>query len=413
MKNTSLLSFLLFSYFIIGPFYWFVGVSPTQLSMTKAVLLFLIVLISQINLLKKKKISKDPIFKYMFLALLMLCISSMVISLLKSSYDGLYFVLQIIISAYFLYLGVEYGPSFFEEYDRKITLKKFIIFLFFLFLAIFFWASMMYSPSFLSNPYIETSFGAQLHQTGFSGGRTGWSVGFGFLACFMFYFISKGNSAKTAMLTLIYLALCFYIISLPGGRSGTILFFCISVLFISKLSNRFGRMRAFLYPVILLSVFFVFYIILIGSDSRLIGTLSEASNINDFSNSRLAGYKVAITLIADNPLGYGFNNINLFNYNMGYSDVHNSWLKLGLELGVIPAILFLIILTYSLILLQKRINLNDTLSLSLLTVLYAGFYYSLFEPVGFLGNMQQTLIFWFSYGALISTSRKNSFNATG
>lgn len=406
MKVKIFAYFIILLLFILGPFYWLPGISPSHLTAFKASLLSLSMALILIDLFKDPKIISSSTLSIMFFGLFCLVFSSVYILIIYPTDSGRYFLAQVIISSFFLLIGVKYGKDFFESLLSTNKRYKILIFVTLITVAILLGISFLLSPSFLQNPFIQNTYANQLSNTGFGGGRTGWAVGFTFLSCFLLALIKSENKINNLISLITYLILCTIIVAIPGGRSGIIFFLAFSFLVIRLATQPFKKYRYLAYIYVSSIIVIFLYTLLDYSESRFIDTLLNSRNLNDLSSSRLDGYIVALQLLSDNPFGYGFNSINLEDYNIYYKTVHNVWLALALQLGVIPVALFLLTYLITLIHLVKRANMDDYVTVGLVALVFSGFYYSFFEPVSFLGNMQQTLIYWFSLGALIRINFK-------
>jgi O-antigen ligase len=135
---------------------------------------------------------------------------------------------------------------------------------------------------------------------------------------------------------------------------------------------------------------------------RLFENKSTFEALDHFSADRLSGYLYAVNAFLERPItGYGFGNV-IYDGR----EIHNVWLRLLVEAGILLPTVFLYIIANSIksvkMLMQKNrssstsadtvISANSGQSLSL--VLIGGVVISFLEPNVLVGSFQNTAIWW-------------------
>lgn len=146
-------------------------------------------------------------------------------------------------------------------------------------------------------------------------------------------------------------------------------------------------------------IFFFYY--LNGASS--ISTLGRFSATEgDYLSGRGLIWENSISILTDQPLGFGWGNASLALYSNGFrkSEAHNSFIQTGLDGGLISILLLLAV--YVAVLLLLFIAPKDIISNSLAGVVAAGLMIQLGESSVFGFGQVFPYIFWFSVGALIA-----------
>lgn len=253
-----------------------------------------------------------------------------------------------------------------------------------------------------------------LSATGFGSARTGWSNGLSFyLPVTLLLFVKNPPRRHPALLQLAVIGLILGSQALSGGRAGLLasLFVLLAFLTIPR-----SRPIAILY----LTAFAVIAIVLAD---RLLQHLriddllqygSVFALLDDFSASRLAGYVLAWEHIRARPiLGYGFGQVLLTIPHIGVFEIHNLWLKLATESGVLLPLFFLIVVirvlwsTRRSIAVQPHGGGRSTLT-SLVLIILVGLLVSQFEPGVLLGSFQNSAVWWAAMGWAATTARRST-----
>jgi O-antigen ligase len=142
----------------------------------------------------------------------------------------------------------------------------------------------------------------------------------------------------------------------------------------------------------------------------------STSTFDSFSAGRISGYMVALELISQRPFrGYGFDQLVLADFGLGYQDVHNLWLRLATEAGVFLPLAFAGLISAFLVRVRslfRVVTRDERIALySLAAVVFNGLLLTLFEPNTLLGTFQNSASWWASVGALIGLASRRGIVA--
>ena len=297
------------------------------------------------------------------------------------------------ISIGFLFIYTFY---LFEKQDNsgfKILLSSFRIFSFFIFIHVFICFTGIIN---LSPPSIHGFL--DFSEVGFNFSRTGWSNSVALFFCFFFFYVH--NKKNTYFLIII----CLFSQYLSGGRLGLLSSIIILLLYTANSSGK-GRNLFFIMMFSPFIVYFLDFIIIHLRIDRLLGNNLDFYSLNYFTANRLHGDWLGILKILENPfLGHGFKNVNLLNDISFRGEIHNVWIKLGTESGVLLPSIFL----YKCIkiLYDYYKNLNDNSTVVLYLIIVCGVIQSMFEPNVLIGSFQNSAIWWATLGVLLVRKTK-------
>lgn len=262
-----------------------------------------------------------------------------------------------------------------------------------------------------------------IRAAGFGAKRTGWSNGVSLFVPICFVFLSSQSKYKI-LNTLFF---CFAIVSIIGsqyvvaGRGGLLASFIAVLILVWRIfPNK--------YFIMLVMSFFVFLlgyqaVNVGGSDyginsdresaeykghlrlDRIEGGISKES-LDHFSAGRMGANFYAIEKIIERPLlGFGFGNATYHDV-----EIHNLWLKLAMEAGIMLPLFFAIMIfrtgknlareagymRYTGISLYSSLDSEGSsiLVVILSVVLFQGVVISMVEPNALLGSFQATAIWW-------------------
>jgi hypothetical protein len=252
-----------------------------------------------------------------------------------------------IIAAIIPFIYIAFLLFIFTKYISKIhvdELNQIIVFMNFFYIFV----SVLVLLNFFNLITINTPslYGSRaFYTTGFGTVRTGWSGGIAMLVYFNIYFlIKKLVSDKNIKIVFVGTILIVIMQAVSGGRGG--LFLSLSMLLVLSLSI---NKKIFFYLVIIAVASFIAlipYFDLIDSYLRLDryggeGKMGLTSGRFDHFILSME-YLELYNWVPSGAKGY----INFFEKNGVYAEIHNVWLKLFIEFGIIlPIILFIFILT--------------------------------------------------------------------
>lgn len=264
--------------------------------------------------------------------------------------------------------------------------------------------------------------GRSVTEIGFGGKRGNWSNGVALYLMPLLYWL---NQKPKGLILRTVLGVCMVGIIgsqfLVSGRTGLLaslfLLFC-TVFFVFK------NYRYFIFLAGLLSILLIFTEMNIGNlfyDQFRLKNLERAGagaatleTIDALSTGRVAQFSTTLALIGERPLvGYGFGKSV---YGM---DVHNLWLRLGFESGILFSIFFFFVAlqivrtgstqsrySYRVENQKSYIREHESNSLKLYKyTIYSGVLMSMLQPNVILGSFQVTAIWWVVAGILVQIDR--------
>lgn len=257
-------------------------------------------------------------------------------------------------------------------------------------------------PSFTS----PSAFGSvDLAISGFSGLRTGWSIGTGLYLSALFFIIPPNRNFRWVLTILV--VLCFFQIVgsqvAVGGRSGLVMSLAI-------ISVYFWKYMPKSILLIIGLVFFLFvsthidYLAEHLRFDRISSSSNQTDALNHFSAGRIGTYIFAFEKFFESPLtGHGFGNVQIHGI-----DIHNLWLRMLAEGGLFLPLLFLLFIYKALKSSRFSVQKNDIAGRQLeydrfilQLIIWSGILASLFEPNTLLGTFQNSCIWWVSLGCLL------------
>ena len=135
---------------------------------------------------------------------------------------------------------------------------------------------------------------------------------------------------------------------------------------------------------------------------------TEMDDISRFSSGRVDGYLEGLRLFLDRPfLGHGFGVLDMREYGMVARDIHNLWLKMASDAGILFALVF----TCLLIAIYRRYR--DIMRFTpdvyarrfyaaMAMIIPCGVIVSNLSPFGIFGGFQNNAIFWAVMGYLLA-----------
>lgn len=245
-----------------------------------------------------------------------------------------------------------------------------------------------------------------LYQTGFHGGRTGWT---GIVNVFLSLSLvgillnqSAGRKAVLSFSVVIFLLNLF----LVDSRGGLITGLLVILVFLFRFAreSKLKTVLVLLLLTALTAVFFVQFADRLMMSRTYLSIVAPEELRSGITSGRTEGYLAAIDLYLKAPtLGLGETDMREFGQEV--ERIHNVWLRVLVEQGLLG---FLAMVVFSvgvfISLLQRRVYPMA----AYLMPLVAGLLPTLFEPTGVFGNFFATALFWILIGLLLGA---NSFVA--
>jgi O-antigen ligase len=234
--------------------------------------------------------------------------------------------------------------------------------------------------------------------TGLGGAATGWSTGLSLYVPFLMY--GAVQYADRRWLLVMFSALLLLLLAgqfVVGGRSGILASLLVIGLFVSYRLEGRQKVYVLLTMLVVIGGLFVWFDVrelqqhfridrLIGS-----GSLNLAA-LDYFSAGRVEQYQIAVQGIINRPLlGYGIHAF--WNLGLGY-ELHNVWLRLWYESGVLVLALFVLMIVYSV---RSKSTERGHFNYFARLCMYAGIFIAFFEPSTLLGAFQNSAVWWLSF----------------
>ena len=254
--------------------------------------------------------------------------------------------------------------------------------------------------------------GNPLWISGFGSLRTGWSIGIGIYIAILMAMFGTADPKTSKKLKLVYLLAVVCIIGsqvVVGGRAG--LLSSLTMLLLYGMSR--GRRPLLLVVFISLGAFtfaLADYLIIQLRLDRILNSDYSFQAFNNFSAGRLGSFVQSLKWIGERPLfGYGFGNVNFETYN-GIHEIHNVWLRMAAEGGVLFPLALVVIVTALQLAMARGHRMvtsgrfvggarEHLFAEAGYYALPAGIVASLFEPNVLLGAFQVSAVWWALVGA--------------
>ena len=352
-----------------GPIYWFPGVPEVTVVAVKAVALTLFA----VSFLASNSF-KFPA-RYMGALALLVCAAAM-----SSIYHEDLFVLDAMTLAAIVIFAGAVSLS-----DSRMAMWKYVergVLIFATFAALVIVDGVRGGG--VPNPFYEYYYPLSL--SGFAGGRTGWGVSCGFMMAFAL--IAAINRTTRAGIVWMAVAAVLAVNSfMVGTRGGTL---TAALLLFSFVAISFKNGKR---PLAIASVFILFFSALAfvavnieWIESTRVWQAFTGGTVRQ-ENIRLNGYQMAFSGLIERPLA-GFGEFDL-EAALGYSEIHNLWLRLLVERGILAGGVTCAVVFW----LVARLFKSPVRGASL--VIIAGLLPTMFEPTTIFGNFFSTFGFWF------------------
>lgn len=279
---------------------------------------------------------------------------------------------------------------------RKILFRTLLCFAFFPLMVILDYAL----GGVFFNPFYDYSI--PLHLSGFHAARTGWAFSSNiFLSISLIHYFQSKNNFQAGLSIFIGLIITCNII-LVGSRGGAIASVIIWAWYFMNLFRLTRNRGILVWAALTATIFLVPFLNLqsLGESFRSLQFLNSNSLGDDV---RFDGYRVALDLLSQRPFT-GVGEVDLREYGLSYSSIHNVWLRLAVEVGIFIPICVLI----SVVSIYMRIRRSRFLEIKLMTILMiVTLLASIYEPTSAFGNFFTSINFWFLIATTASLSKAN------
>lgn len=241
-----------------------------------------------------------------------------------------------------------------------------------------------------------------LYQTGFHGGRTGWTgIVNVFLSLALIGLLLKPPATRKVILNLSVMVFLLNLF-LVDSRGGLITAALVLLVFLFRFAKE-SRAKTVLLLLLLsalVSVFFAQFADRLMMSRTYLSIFAPEELRSGITSGRTEGYLAAFDLYLKVPaLGLGATDMREFGQEV--ERIHNVWLRVLVEQGLL-GLLAIVVFSAGLFinLLQRRVY---PLSVYLMPLI-AGLLPTLFEPTGIFGNFFATALFWVLIGLLLGAN---------
>lgn len=372
-------------FLVVGPIYWLPGLPSFALFLVKAGSLALLLMLPYLSF-RKEIYAVPPFLPSVIVGTLILAAVPAAASLSFS------FLSYLVVSA-FVVLGYSlakyYGP------EAVLDCIFYSVIGFSVFGAVVFIDFV--SGGIFLNPIHETRL--YLYQTGFHGGRTGWTGICNLFLAFALiglYLGASGLKRSFLIFSVVTLLLNLFLVDSRGG----LLTGAVVVAFYLFALGRDSKAKLVLLSIVFVSMAAVFFHQF--SDRLLVSRIylsvfAPEELRSGITSGRAEGYLVALDLYLSAPL-LGLGDVDMREFGQEVEKVHNVWLRVLVEQGLL-GFLALLFFAFSVFLSLFRKSQHPRVVYVLL--LTAGLLPTLFEPTGVFGNFFATSLFWVALGVFI------------
>lgn len=378
---------LMLAYIATGPIYWFLMVPYSFFQPLKMVVAF--VLAASVLLIGYKEVFDRPgtlqrSGAYLVFGIIVLSIPAMAVN--QQDLSLLY------LARYLILLGMTvsfYWVLMDRQFVRRLPIVVACVMIPVTLLTVADWLLNLGMDGLSTEKYLH---GRRLYQTGFGGGRTGWSHGLAIVGLFMLWLFG----GRTDRLRYLFLAtfVCTVLSQIACQSRGGLVVTALGA---------FGLLlyqRNFLAMILLAIIFAVFFIAnpeVNWLEHLRIEALFKTGE--DFTTGRGEQYTLAIALLDDpitmfmglGPKGYK----PYFESKLLEVEIHNVWLRLLIEYGIF---IVLFIIGYLIKSFYSMIKKNTTV-IPIVIILIVGLISTLFEPNAIFYSFQAHLLWWLLFVA--------------
>lgn len=236
---------------------------------------------------------------------------------------------------------------------------------------------------------------APLYSTGFGIARTGWGNSLCQFIPLILLINSKSLKSKLRKY-FIFLLVCGSVV-LSQSRGGMLCMLSIFALYsfntIKKTTTRFYILSLLLLVAGILNLYW-----------DQLSAFLRLSGSDDLTTGRYEQYEMLPYILQNTDwTGFGLDNILLIFNRLGLGDtLHNTYLRLSIELGLAFACCFIVWLKITSKNAIKALRSTDPLIRTLSLIIISGFISGFFEPQAVWGATNWYCIWWFSIGFIIN-----------
>lgn len=242
-------------------------------------------------------------------------------------------------------------------------------------------------------------FDLNLYNNGYNIGRTGWNTSLIILFFLIFYLFSNADNNFDKTICFLNYILILSSIFVSDGKTGTlIIFFFLLYNFCRKIGYIKSSIFVLSFSLLIYYYFDIIKYFLI--ENSRVGLIFD--NSADFTTGRGDAGLTALNLIQDNLiLGTAYKGgYSLFDYGYDYKDIHNVWLNIIANYGIIFFVFYIITLLFF-VFNAFKISWNKRNQYYLFyQLVLASFIVTLVEPWVFVSFIPYVAIFWFVLGGM-------------
>lgn len=375
-------------FLIFGPIYWLPGVPSVVLLFLKAGAFGLFLLLPYLSF--RYEIYAVP--KFLPLCLVLAVCLAAPSAVVHLNFDFLdYFLISFL---------VVLGYSLAARYGLDVIFSV----LFFVVVAFSVICLVVVFDFFLGGVFVNPIHESRLflYQTGFHGGRTGWTgIVNVFLSLALIGLLLNSSAARKVILNLSVVVFLLNLF-LVDSRGGLITAVLVLLVFLFRFAQE-SRAKTVLLLLLLFtitSVFFAQFADRLMMSRTYLSIFAPEELRSGITSGRTEGYLAAFDLYLKAPaLGLGATDMREFGQEV--ERIHNVWLRVLVEQGLLGLLAIVVFSAGVFVtLLQRRVY---PLSIYLMP-LVSGLLPTLFEPTGVFGNFFATALFWVLIGLLLGAN---------
>jgi len=252
--------------------------------------------------------------------------------------------------------------------------------------------------------YSVATFDLNLYNNGYNIGRTGWNTSLIILYFLFLYLFSSVENKFDKLICFLNILLILTSVIVSDGKTGILI---ILSFFILNLLKKINYIKSSIFLVVTSLIMYLnfdsikYFLI---ENSRL-GMIFDKSS--DFTTGRGDAGLTAIEIIKENLLmGTAYKGgYTLFDYGYDYKDIHNVWLNIIANFGIIFFIFYFSCLTIF-VFNAFKISWKDRKDFfAFYQLIIASFIVTFVEPWVFVSYLPYVAIFWFTLGMMSKSGK--------
>ena len=436
MQISKIIAVLFIITIALSPIYWFFRMSPMLMSMIKLILLSMMLFFAFAYAMLSKNMQKYFIenrnINYFFVVIIIFMLIGLfsknnlnIFSLQGNEYNMMLYSFVLAYLAYFV--------TYIFQINNLDVFRILVWPAVFIVIASVTHIGLVVAGYEIFNPYG----GISIEFSSFGAARTGWSNGVALFTIILPMYVKlKGGSNRKILLSFVISSLpIMYSQMLVGGRAGFLTsIFLVIIFMLYFLPKKYFVTIVSVILIVSLSGFLSGQNVNFkrGLEQKTFLDISEPikyDTVNVMSSKRLDQYKYAINVIQDRPiLGVGIGNARIVSEDPGINglEIHNVFLKISAESGLLLSIVLFYPFLYAFVRLRRiykvlgsrrfrGIYVGSDVNKYMFNIfvssviVVSGLIIALLEPRHIYGGMSASWIWWVSLSILVFNSKMLSY----